>query len=202
MVSVDYRLAPEDPFPAGVEDAVAAFRWVVEHATELGADPQRVAVAGDSHGANLAAVVALETASSDAAPAMQALIYPVTDMSRKHRSYRLFSEGFFLTEQKMDWYRGHYLADPTAALDPRASPLLVPDLAGLPLTYLTVAAFDPLRDEGLAYADALREAGVEVELRNHRGLVHGFANSVGVGRASAAAMREVAVALRAGLASK
>ena len=199
VLSVDYRLAPEHPFPAGPDDAVAAFRWAVENAAGLGADPRRVAVAGDSAGGNHAALVARETAAEDGAPVFQALIYPVCDLSRKRRSYSLFSEGFFLTEQKMDWYRDHYLADPLSAADPRVSPVLAPDLSGLPPAYVAVAGFDPLRDEALEYAERLREAGVEVELRLHRGLVHGFANAVGVGRASPAAMRELAAALRAGL---
>ena len=197
VLAVDYRLAPEHPFPAAVEDAAAAFRWAVEHAAELGADPRRIAVAGDSAGGNLAAVVALE--ADGARPAMQALIYPVCDLSRKRRSYQLFGEGFFLSEPQMDWYRDHYLAGPAAASDPRASPLLAADLAGAPPAYIAVAGFDPLRDECVDYAERLREAGVAVELRVHRGLVHGFANAVGAGRVAAQAMGEVAAALRAGL---
>jgi len=200
VLSVDYRLAPEHPFPAGADDAVAAFRWAVENAAGLGADPGRVAVAGDSAGGNLAAVVARETAADERPPAMQALIYPVCDLSEKRPSYHLFKEGFFLTEQKMDWYRDHYLTDPLSAADPRVSLVLAPDLSGLPPAYVAVAGFDPLRDEALAYARRLEEAGVPVELRLHRGLVHGYANSVGIGRVSASAMRELTAALRAGLA--
>ena len=200
VLSVDYRLAPEHPHPAAVKDAVAALRWARANAAALGADPERIALAGDSAGGNLAAVAALETADAGEGAAMQALIYPVCDLSRKSRSYRLFREGFFLTERQMDWYRDHYLAEPAQAREPRVSPLLRSDLAGAPPTYLAAAGFDPLRDEALAFAGRLHEDGVAVELRLHRGLVHGFANAVGAGRAAPAAMAEVAAALRAGLA--
>ena len=200
VLSVAYRLAPEHPFPAPLEDALAAYRWGVAHAGDLGAEPGRVAVAGDSAGGNLAAVVAGLAAGDDPPPAMQALIYPVCDASRKHPSRRLFAEGYYLTDREMDWYEANYLADGDDPADPRVSPLCAEDLSGLPPAYLAVAGFDPLRDEGLAYAERLREAGVAVECRLHRGLVHGFANAVGVGRVSAAAMREAAQAVRAGLA--
>src|SRR4051794_18069743 len=141
VLSVDYRLAPEHPYPAGADDAVAAFRWAAENAGRLAADARRIAVAGDSAGGNLAAVVARETAADDTAPVFQALIYPVCDVSEKRPSYRLFSEGFFLTEQKMDWYRDHYLTDPLSVADPRVSPVLAPDLSGLPPAYIAVAGF-------------------------------------------------------------
>jgi acetyl esterase len=202
VLSVGYRLAPEHPFPAPLEDAVTALRWTRENAAGLGADPRRIAIAGDSAGGNLAAVVARETAREGEGPAMQALIYPVCDVAEKRRSYRLFAEGFFLSEGKMDWYRENYLREPAEASNPRVSPLLADDLSGLPRAYVAVAGFDPLRDEDLAYAQRLREAGVPTELRLHTGLVHGFANSVGVGRTSAAAMRELAAALSSGLATR
>ena len=188
VLSVDYRLAPEAKFPAAVEDALSAYEWARANAP----DPARVAVGGDSAGGNLAAAV---SQLADPKPALQLLIYPVVDLSEKRESYRLFREGFFLTEANMDWYRAHYLPDEVAASDPRASPLLAGDLAGLPPTYLAVAGFDPLRDEALEYARKLEAAGVEVKLDLHAGMIHGFANMVGVGRAAPAAMKPAAEAL-------
>ena len=201
VLSVDYRRAPEHPFPAAVYDAVAAVRFAIAEAERLGADPARVAVGGDSAGGNLAAVASRLLAEGDGpTPAFQLLIYPVTDLSRKRRSYELFRDGFFLTERQMDWYRHNYLPSPEAALDPRASPLLASDLEGLPPAHVAVAGFDVLRDEGDDYAALLRAAGVPVTLARHTGLIHGFCNAVGVGRASRAAMRQAVAALRAGLA--
>jgi len=201
VLAVAYRRAPEHPFPAPLEDAAATVRFAIENAGRLGADAARVAVGGDSAGGNLAAAAARLLAQGDGpAPAFQLLIYPVTDLSRKRRSYELFHDGFFLTESHMDWYRDNYLADEADALDPRASPLLAGDVAGLPPAHVAVAGFDVLRDEGEEYARRLEEASVPVTLSRHTGLIHGFANAVGVGRSSRAAMREVTSALRAALA--
>jgi acetyl esterase len=203
VLSVDYRLAPEHPFPAAVEDALAAFRFGVEQASELGADPGAVAIGGDSAGANLAAVVShLTVAEGGPSPVFTLSIYPVTDLSEKRASYRLFRDGFVLTEAHMDWYRSHYLPDDAAALDPCASPLLFDDFAGLPPTYITTAGFDPLRDEGEEYARRLRAAGVPVALRRHPGLIHGFANAAGSTRFGRRAMHEAVGALRVGLAGR
>jgi acetyl esterase len=203
VLSADYRLAPEHRFPAAVDDALAAFRYAAEHAQDLGADPAAVAVGGDSAGGNLATVVSrLAVAEGGPAPAFTLCLYPVTDLSTKHPSYRLFSEGYVLTEAQMDWYREHYLPDEDAAQDPRASPLLADDLSGLAPTYVVTAGFDPLRDEGEAYAQRLREAGVPVALRRHAGLIHGFANATGSTRFGANAMRECAGALRMGVAGR
>jgi acetyl esterase len=197
VLSVDYRRAPEQPFPAAVGDGAAALRFAREQGATLGADPRRVAVGGDSAGGNLAAVTSLLGRDEGIPPACQLLIYPVTDWSRKAPSYKLFSDGFFLTERQMDWYRGHYLGGRAEAeRDWRASPLLAPELAGAAPAIVLVSGFDPLRDEGIAYAERLRAAGVEVDLRVYRGLVHGFANAVGAGRTAPAAMREAARALR------
>lgn len=200
VLSIDYRLAPEHPFPAAVEDSLEAFRYVVDNAAELGADPAAIAVGGDSAGGNLAAVVAQLAVNFELPPpAFLLSIYPVTDLSVKRESYRLFSEGYLLTEAQMDWYRGLYLPDESAALDPRASPLLAEDLSRLPPTYIATAGFDPLRDEGEEYAHRLRDAGAPVTLRRHPGLIHGFVNAVGSTRFGRAAITEAAAALRTGL---
>jgi acetyl esterase/lipase len=200
VLSVDYRLAPEHKFPAAVEDSFAAFRWAHENAAELGVDQNAIAVGGDSAGGNLAAVVGqLAAADGGPVPAFLLIIYPATDFSEKRRSFELFSEGFLLTESDMDWYTAHYLPDKEAERDPRASPLLADDLSGTPPAYVMTAGFDPLRDEGEAYALRLREAGVPVALRRHSGLIHGFANMTGVGRTGRAAMLEAAGALRVGV---
>jgi acetyl esterase len=191
VLAIDYRRAPEHRFPAAVDDALAAFRWAVANAAGLGFDPARVAVAGDSAGGNLAAVVAqLTCRDGGPQPAAQLLAYPVTDLSTKHASYRLFADGFLLTERDMDWFRLHYLPDAANALDPRASPLLAADLRGLPPAVVLTCGFDVLRDEGEAYARRLDEAGVRVALRRSAGLIHGFCNAVGVSPLSRAATVE------------
>jgi acetyl esterase len=201
VLAVDYRLAPEQQFPAALEDALAAFRFAVEHAAELGADPARVAVGGDSAGGNLAAGVAQSAAGGDGpAPAFQLLFYPWLDLSSKRESYRLFGEGFFLTETTLDWFAGHYLAEASQALDARCSPLLAEKLDGIAPAYIATAGFDPLRDDGEEYAQRLRAAGVPAALRRHAGLIHGFVNTIGVGRTGREALLEAAGALRVGLA--
>jgi acetyl esterase len=199
VLSVDYRLAPEHPFPAAVEDAHAAFVWAAQQAAELGADPARVAVGGDSAGGNLATVVCHLARDGGPAPAMQLLIYPATDALGGQRSRQLFADGFLLTAADMAWFEGHYLPDRAAAVDPRASVLRAEDLSGLPPAYVVTAGFDPLRDEGEAYAERMREAGVPVALRRHPGLVHSFANLTAVSPSSRAAMLEAAGALHMGL---
>jgi acetyl esterase len=186
VLAVDYRLAPEHPFPAAADDAVAAFAWAVAHAAELGADPARVAVAGDSAGGNLAAVVAQATRDAGVTqPVAQLLLYPGADGSISRPSKSLFAEGFFLTRKQMDWYWDTYRAD-TPSTDPRLSPLLAADLSGLAPAVVTTAAFDPLRDEGEAYADALRAAGNTVVLRRAAGLVHAYFSMTGIHRESLA----------------
>ena len=202
VLSVDYRLAPEHPFPAAVDDSVAAVRHAIDEAARFGADPARVAVGGDSAGGNLAAAAArLLVVNGGPVPAFQLLIYPVTDLTRKRESYRLFSEGFFLTERQMDWYRDHYLPDEADAADPRASPILATNLAGLPPAHVVTAGFDVLRDEGEDYAGLLRDAGVKVTTMREPGLIHGFTHGAETGRAPRAAMLRVAEALAAGLAT-
>lgn len=202
VLSVDYRLAPEHPFPAAVDDALDAFNWAAANAADLGVDPRRIAVGGDSAGGNLAAVVSrLARDAGGPMPAMQLLIYPVTDGSGDFPSRQLFAEGFLLTKRDMDFFEAHYLPDSAAVHDPRVSIIEVPDLSGLPPAYVTTAGFDPLRDEGEAYAQRMREAGVRVALRRHPGLFHSFANLTAVNPSARAAMREAAGALRMGLAS-
>ncbi len=201
LLSVDYRLAPEHRFPAAIDDAFAAFRFAVEHAAELGCDPDRIAVGGDSAGGNLAAGVArLAALDGGPAPAFQLLFYPWLDLTAKRPSYRLFGEGFFLTEAELDWYGAHYAPSDADAHDPRCSPLLADDWAGAAPAYIAAAGFDPLRDEGEEFALRLRQAGVRAAVRRHRGLVHGFVNVVGTGHVGREAVLEAAGALRTGLA--
>ncbi len=198
VLSVEYRLAPEHPFPAAVLDAGAAFRWAQAHAEELGADPRRVGIGGDSAGGNLAAVVSHEARrAGEPLPACQVLIYPTLDSSKRHASRELFAEGFFLTRDAMDWFHQQYAETAGASVtDVRLSPLLVEDASGLPPTLLVTAAMDPLRDEGEAYAARLRAAGTPVVARRFEGQIHGFINLVGISRASRDAMIEVAGATR------
>ncbi|MEM6997119.1 MAG: alpha/beta hydrolase, partial [Myxococcota bacterium] len=192
VISVEYRLAPEHPFPAGHDDAVASFRWVVQHAKTLGVDPRRIAVAGDSMGANLAAGLCL--ACRDDPPAFALLLYPGTLFAEKMASHTELSRGFFLDGATIDWFHAHYLGDASPA-DPRASVLRAPDLSGLPPTFVATAGFDPLRDEGQAYAAALEAAGNDVEHREYSGLVHGFVQMTGVCRAADAAFADFGTAV-------
>jgi acetyl esterase len=203
VLAVDYRLAPEHPFPAAVEDARAALGWAFSAASELGADPERVGVGGDSAGGNLAAVVSqLSRSYGGPAPVLQLLIYPATDFSRRRRSRELFGEGFLLTESEMQWFEANYLGeDRSRALDPLASPLLAQDLSGLPPALVVTAAFDPMRDEGEEYAQALWAAGTPVALRRFPGFIHGFIAAAGVSRACRDAVIEIAGAARAMFAS-
>jgi acetyl esterase len=201
VLSVAYRLAPENPFPAAVDDAFAAFRWAAANAAALGADPARIAIGGDSAGGNLAAAVSILARDAEVAePAMQLLLYPATDAVGGQRSRELFADGFLLTKADIEVCEGHYLPPGTDRHDPRVSVLRAPDLRRLPPAYIATAGFDPLRDEGEAYALRLREAGVPVILRRQESLIHAFANLTAISPGSAAAMTEAAAALRAGLA--
>ena len=197
VVSVGYRLAPEAPYPAGLEDCLCAVRWLAANAAELGADPERLAIAGDSAGGNLATVVARRL-RGEVPLRMQALIYPVTDAGCNTASYREFGEDHGLTAASMQRFWNLYL-DGSDGLDPDASPLRAEDLAGSPPTFVLTAGFDPLRDEGEAYCEALRDAGVEAECRRYDGAIHGFWRWLAVTRLAHRAVGEVAAALRARL---
>jgi acetyl esterase len=202
VLSVDYRLAPEHKAPASVDDAYTAFTWALDHAAAWGADDRRVAVGGDSAGANLAALVSLRARDEGVRlPALQLLFYPVTEWSAQTRSRTLFGNGFFLTGDDLKFGFEKYLdgAD-VDATDPRVSPLLADDLSGLPPALILTAGFDPLRDEGRQYAASLRAAGVEVDYREFGSLIHGFVNFFPVGGDSATATAESISALRAHLA--
>ncbi|WP_166904087.1 alpha/beta hydrolase [Mycobacterium sp. DL440] len=199
VISVDYRLAPEHKAPAAIDDAYAAYRWALDHAAGLGAT--RIVVGGDSAGGNLAAVVAQQARDSELPlPALQLLLYPVTDWSSETRSKTLFSEGYFLSRRDMDWFAAHYLdGAEVSAEDPAVSPLLSEDLSGLPPALVVTAGFDPLRDEGNRYARAMRDAGVVVDLREERSMIHAFANFFPLGGGSATATSAMISALRAHL---
>jgi acetyl esterase len=175
VVSVDYRLAPEHKFPAAVEDCFAAARWVEENATRLGVDANHLAVAGDSAGANLAAVVAQLARANNRIPhiAFQLLIYPATQMGGVSAE-RAHASGYVLDQRTIDWFQAHYLPEDADPADPRISPLATKDASGLPPAYIVTAGFDPLREEGIAYAEKLRAAGVRVTHMDYPTMVHGF----------------------------
>jgi acetyl esterase len=197
VLSVAYRLAPEHRFPAAVDDGRAALAWAMRSAARLGADPARVGVAGDSAGGNIAAVAAWQAARDGGpAPVVQVLVYPATDATVRTRSHELFGEGFLLTRKQIDWFEAAYIAAADRA-DPRLSVLRAGDLTGVAPAVVVTAGFDPLRDEGEAYAAALRAAGVPVLHRRFPGLIHGFFNALGTSRAAREAAIEVAGAARA-----
>lgn len=197
VLAVDYRLAPEHPYPAALEDAMAAFAWACEHARELGADPTRIAVGGDSAGGNLAAVTAqLAVRDGLPAPALQFLLYPAVDRTCERASHGHFAEGFFLTRADITWFQEQYTGASCDGSDPRISPLRCRELSGLPPAVVITAGFDPLRDEGEAYARALQQAGTRTTLRRFDGLIHGFANMVGVSRVCRDAVVEIAAMVR------
>jgi acetyl esterase len=200
LVAVDYRLAPESRYPAAADDCYAVARWVAEHGAELGVDGARIAVAGDSAGGNLSAAVAL-MARDRGAPRLrhQVLIYPVTDPDFERASYRENAEGYLLTREGMMWFWDHYVPDVARRDEAYASPLRAEKLGGVaPATVLT-AEFDPLRDEGEAYAERLRDAGVPTTLRRYDGQIHGFAAMFEVFDQGKVALAQIAEVLRGAL---
>ncbi len=200
VLSVGYRLAPEHPFPAAVEDALAAWRWAVGAGAELGLDPTRLAVGGDSAGGCLAAVLAQRGGGvAGCGPCYQLLIYPAVDRAGRRPSRDLFAEGFLLSAGMLSYFMGHYLQGGEDLRDTRISPYYFEDLGGLPPAHVVSAGFDPLRDEAEDYAARLREAGVPVTLRRASGLPHGFLQTLGVVDAGRAVLREAAGRLAEGL---
>ncbi|MGY1670538.1 alpha/beta hydrolase [Geodermatophilus sp. SYSU D00710] len=189
VVAVDYRLAPEHPFPAAAEDAVAAARWLAQHLDEFGGDG-RLAVAGDSAGGNLAAVVA-QTLRDDGVPMVgQLLVYPAVDAEGEYPSRVDNATGYFLEKDTMDWFYGHYAGAWQDARDARLSPLHHGDLSGLPPAVVVTAEYDPLRDEGEAYGKALEAAGVHADVLRYDGMIHGFFDMGTVSPAAQAAIDE------------
>jgi acetyl esterase len=175
VVSVDYRMAPEHRFPVAIDDCLAATHWVRRQSRELGVDAGRLAVGGDSSGGNLAAVVAILARDAGDLPIdYQLLIYPATDMRRGHPSHQSNGNGYLLTTETIDYYHDHYITEPAHDLDWRASPLLHPDLTRLPPALVLTAGFDPLRDEGLAYANRLVAAGNRATYVCFERQIHGF----------------------------
>jgi acetyl esterase len=196
VVAVDYRLAPESKFPAAADDAVAALEWVADNAGSLGVDADRIAVAGDSAGGNIAAVAAVHAKDSERVNVIQqVLIYPVTDGTCDRPSMTENAEGYFLTRAGMEWFHGHYSNDESELKDPRYSPIFA-DLAGAAPAVIVTAEYDPLRDQGRAFAEALTDAGVDVEYHEFAGMFHGFFSmDAGIDTAGEAQDR-VAMALR------
>lgn len=183
VISVDYRLAPEHPFPAALEDAYAAARWATVHGEAIGGDPSRVAVGGDSAGGNLAAAVSLmadDTGEPDLTH--QLLIYPAVASMAVHEfdSYDENAEGYLLERATMEWFHERYVQDPVDERNEYMAPLLARDLSGLPPATVVTAGFDPLRDEGMAYAERLESAGVDVRLENYEGMIHAFVQLTGM----------------------
>lgn len=199
VIAVHYRLAPEHPYPAALEDCYAAVKWVEANASKLDIDANRIAVGGDSAGGHLAATVSL-LAKSEKGPhiAFQLLIYPVTDVPGRSGSYKSFAEGYFLELPTMEWFFKAYAAGQDEN-DPLLVPLKAPSFAGLPQAYVVTAGYDVLRDEGRAYADALKAAGVETEYVNYEGMIHGFFNLQAVLDVSREAVKSAAIALREAL---
>jgi acetyl esterase len=198
VVGVHYRRAPEHRFPAAAEDAYAALRWAAVEAPALGADPRRVAVAGDSAGGNLSAAVSLMARDRGGpAIAQQVLVYPVTDAAMDTPSYVENADGYFLTAKAMRWFWGHYLGESSDGAHPYASPLRAPDLRRLPPALIQTAEYDPLRDEGEAYARRLQDAGVPVTLTRYDGMIHGFASLTATFPQAGTALAEIVTVLRA-----
>jgi acetyl esterase len=196
VLSVDYRLAPEHPFPAAVDDSWAALQWAHANAASLGADPGRMAVAGDSAGGNLSAVMALMARDAGLALRLQVLVYPATDFTERRPSITENGEGYMLTEASMKWFEGHYAPD---ARDWRASPMLAPDHRGVAPAAVLTCEFDPLRDEGNDYAAKLAAARVPVTNTCYPGLIHGSFSMTSLVPAAQAMMDDACAAISGAL---
>ena len=197
VISVDYRLAPEHKFPAGLEDVLAAYRWARENATRFGAAPVPPAIGGDSMGGNFSAIIAQEMArAGEPKPALQLLIYPAVDVASETPSMTTYADAYPLTRATMDWFMGHYMSADADPADPRLSPDKTASLAGLPPAVIATAGFDPLVDQGEAYAKRLQAAGVPVTYRRYDSLAHGFTAFTGAIPAADAACREIAGLVR------
>lgn len=200
VIAVDYRLAPEAPFPAAFDDTLAAWKWIVANAEGVGVDVDRLAIGGDSAGGNLATIIAQHAVTEGfQAPKFQLLIYPAVDFVERAPSRDTFAEGFYLSKAFMDLAEANYMSVDQDRADPRLSPLRH-DVTGVAPAYVVTAGFDPLLDEGKAYADMLRAAGVEVEYHCEETLIHSFANLMGVNAAARNAMKRAAEALQKALA--
>jgi acetyl esterase len=200
VLSVGYRLAPEHPFPAAIDDVTAALAFTQRHAADWGADPAAIALGGDSAGGNLSAVVAHRAVREGRPPpTCLLLLYPACDAAHRSRSRHLFAENFFLTDVDIEWFCAKYLPPDVDRADPRASILLADDLSGLPPTHVVTAGFDPLRDEGEMFAQRLAGAGVPVTVRREPDLIHGFASMIGISVRSREALAQAAGALQAAL---
>jgi acetyl esterase len=197
VLAVEYRRAPEHRYPAALDDCFAAYSWVREHAVDLGADPARIAIGGDSAGGNLSIAVCLRARDQGVPqPVAQMLVYPATDFSQRLPSRATFGEGFYLSKEFMDRCEAAYVGPDTDTADPTLSPLQAKDLSGLAPAYVATAGFDPLRDEGEAFARRVADDGGQVELRRHAGLIHGFFNMVGVSGSARSAVHEIVLRLR------
>ena len=202
VISIDYRLAPENRFPAGLEDAYAATAWVATNASKIGIDPTRIAVAGDSAGGNLAAVVCQRAKTAGPKLALQVLFCPVVDFAADNQSRHDFALGYFLERPLMEWTASHYLSPNVDLKDPRLSPLWAADLSGLPPAHIHSAGFDPLRDEAKAYADALEHAGVKVRYICHEHMIHHFYAMAGAIPYAKTALKSAGADVRAALAPR
>jgi acetyl esterase len=200
VLAVDYRLAPEHPFPASHDDAVAAANWAFERAADIGFDPAKIAVGGDSAGGNLSAAVAIALRDGGRHRlAFQLLLYPVTQVDRETDSLRALAEGYFLTKAGMDWFGDCLFADGGDRSDPRVSVLNARDLNDLPPAFVATAGYDPLKDEGRAYAEKLAAAGVKTEHRHYPAFIHGYYQMAGLSPEAAAAVKEAAAKVQAAL---
>lgn len=198
VLSVDYRLAPEWRFPAGVDDVLAAYRWARENAARFGAPEGRAAIGGDSMGGNFSAIICQDLKSAgEPQPVLQLLIYPAVDVASETPSMSLHAEAWPLSRETMDWFMGHYMGPGDNPADPRLSPIRAADLDGLAPAIIATAGFDPLVDQGEAYARRLRDAGVAVSYRRYDSLTHAFTAMTGAVPAADAACREIAGLVRA-----